>query len=326
MAIAIRTSKDRTRLEELLEETQQQSEELQAQQEELRVNNEELEEQSRALKESQARLETQQAELEQTNTHLEEQAEAMRVQSETLAAGAGDRSPEKAADLERANQYKSEFLANMSHELRTPLNSSLILAKLLADNKDGNLIGRAGALRADHFFGRQRPAGVDQRHPRSRQGRGWQDRDGHRAGTYRAHWSKRITRTFEPLAAEKGLTLRVEVEPGTPDRIETDPQRLGQILKNLLANAVKFTDAGSITVAVRPHDDGVAFAVRDTGIGIEPDQQDVIFEAFRQADGSTHRKYGGTGLGLSISRDLARLLGGDLRVASSIRARAAPSR
>jgi len=315
VAIAIRTARDRTRLEQLLEETQQQSEELQAQQEELRVNNEELEEQSRALKESQARLETQQAELEQTNTHLEEQAEEMRVQSESLARSQVTLS-EKAADLERANLYKSEFLANMSHELRTPLNSTLILAKLLADNKAGNLsteqvryaqtISSAGndllVLINDILDLAKIEAGKTELAIE---------------GVRISSMVEAVTRTFEPLAAEKGLVLRTEVEPGTPERMETDPQRLSQILKNLLANAVKFTPAGSITVAVRPHEEGIAFAVRDTGIGIAADQQDLIFEAFRQADGSTHRKYGGTGLGLSISRDLARLLGGDLRVASS---------
>jgi signal transduction histidine kinase/DNA-binding response OmpR family regulator/CHASE3 domain sensor protein len=315
VAIAIRTATDRARLEELLEETQQQSEELQAQQEELRVNNEELEEQSQVLKESQARLETQQAELEQTNTHLEEHAEEMRVQSEKLAR-AQVTLVEKAADLERANQYKSEFLANMSHELRTPLNSTLILAKLLADNKDGNLsseqvryaetISSAGndllALINDILDLAKVEAGkVELAIERIRV----------------TSMVEAVARTFEPLAAEKGLALRVDIDRDTPERIETDPQRLGQILKNLLANAVKFTTTGSITVTVRPHGAEMTFVVRDTGIGIEADQQGVIFEAFRQADGSTHRKYGGTGLGLSISRDLARLLGGELRVASS---------
>ncbi len=138
LGVAVRASKDRTRLEELLDETQRQAEELQTQQEELRVNNEELEEQGRALRESQARLETQQAELEQINSQLEEQTQVLEQQKDDLSR-AQDVLTEKAAELERSNQYKSEFLANMSHELRTPLNSSLILAKLLADNKDGNL-------------------------------------------------------------------------------------------------------------------------------------------------------------------------------------------
>jgi signal transduction histidine kinase len=138
--VAVRSSKDRTRLEELLEETQRQAEELQAQQEELRVSNEELEEQGRVLKESQTRLENSQAELEQTNSQLEEQAQILETQRDELARAQAFLE-QRAAELQRANQYKSEFLANMSHELRTPLNSSLILAKLLADNKDGNLTG-----------------------------------------------------------------------------------------------------------------------------------------------------------------------------------------
>ena len=138
LGVAVRSSKDRARLEDLLEETQRQAEELQTQQEELRVNNEELEVQSRSLKESQAQLEAQQAELEQTNAQLEEQAQILEHQKDELST-AQTVLTEKAAELERANQYKSEFLANMSHELRTPLNSSLILSKLLADNKDGNL-------------------------------------------------------------------------------------------------------------------------------------------------------------------------------------------
>ena len=138
LGVAVRASKDRSRLEELLEEVQRQAEELQTQQEELRVSNEELEEQSRVLKESHARLETQQAELEQINSQLEEQTEILASQKDDLSRAQVDLTA-KAGELERANQYKSEFLANMSHELRTPLNSSLILAKLLADNKTGNL-------------------------------------------------------------------------------------------------------------------------------------------------------------------------------------------
>ncbi len=122
----------------------------------------------------------------------------------------------------------------------------------------------------------------------------------------------------QPVATQKALAFDAIVEPGAPDRLHTDPQRLGQILKNLLSNALKFTERGAVSMRVTARPDGqVAFAVRDTGIGIAPQQQDLIFEAFRQADGSTHRKYGGTGLGLSISRDLARLLGGDIAVDST---------
>jgi CheY-like chemotaxis protein/signal transduction histidine kinase len=315
LGVAVRASKDRTRLEELLEETQRQAEELQTQQEELRVSNEELEEQSRVLRESQSRLETQQTELEQINSQLEEQTQILEMQKQDLS-DAKNEVTEKATELERANRYKSEFLANMSHELRTPLNSSLILAKLLADNKDGNLteeqvkfaqtIGSSGndllALINDILDLSKIESGkVDLsiesvRITRSVQG---------------------VARDMQPLAEQKGLAFDVIVEPGTPERIETDAQRLGQILKNLLSNAVKFTDKGDISLRVfSPGDGHVAFAVKDTGIGIPAQQQGIIFEAFRQADGSTHRKYGGTGLGLSISRDLAHLLGGEITVQS----------
>jgi CheY-like chemotaxis protein/CHASE3 domain sensor protein len=317
IGIAVRSSKDRSRLEELLEETQRQSEELQTQQEELRVANEELTEQGQVLKESQVRLESQQAELEQTNSQLEEQASILENQRDELQRAQGALS-ERAAELARSNQYKSEFLANMSHELRTPLNSSLILAKLLADNKPGNLneeqvkfahtIFGAGndllALINDILDLSKIEAGKVEVQPES-------------LGVERT--VEALSRGFEPLARERKLTFNYSVDPGTPERIETDPQRLGQILKNLLSNAFKFTERGEISLRVRTAPGGfVAFCVQDSGIGIPPEQQGIIFEAFRQADGSTHRKYGGTGLGLSISRDLARLLGGDVTVQSEL--------
>ena len=316
LGVAVRSSKDRTRLEELLEETQRQAEELQMQQEELRVSNEELEEQGRILAMSQAQLEAQQAELEQTNSQLEEQAQLLEHQKDDLFKTQVTLT-EKATELERANQYKSEFLANMSHELRTPLNSSLILAKLLADNRDGNLtaeqvkfaqtISSAGndllALINDILDLSKIEAGKVELVPEP---------------MVVATAVEGLVKTFEPAARQKGIAFSVAVEPGTPERMETDVQRLGQILKNLLSNALKFTERGAVTLRVFSDSAStVSFAVRDTGIGIPPQQQDIIFEAFRQADGSTHRKYGGTGLGLSISRDLARLLGGDITVRSA---------
>ncbi len=315
LGIAVRASRDRTRLEELLQETQRQAEELQAQQEELRVANEELEEQATALKESQVRLETQQAELEQTNSQLEEQSQLLEIQKDDLTRSQATLS-EKADELARANQYKSEFLANMSHELRTPLNSSLILAKLLADNKAGNLtdeqvkfaetISSANndllVLINDILDLSKIEAGKVDVNPEP---------------VAVAHAVDAIAKAFQAPATERNLGFTVSVEPTVPELIHTDPQRLGQILKNLLSNALKFTDAGTVSLHVSaPAPDTISFAVRDTGIGIPEQQLGVIFEAFRQADGSTHRKYGGTGLGLSISRDLARLLGGDLVVQS----------
>jgi CheY-like chemotaxis protein/CHASE3 domain sensor protein len=316
LGVAIRASKDRTRLEELLEETQRQGEELQTQQEELRVSNEELEVQAQSLKESQGQLQAQQAELEQTNVQLEEQAQILEAQKDELSAAQSILS-QKASDLERANQYKSEFLANMSHELRTPLNSSLILAKILADNRTGNLTGEqikfaqtissAGndllAIINDILDLSKIEAGKVELAPETVLVPGILDS---------------LVKTFQPVAQNRGLGFSAVLEPNTPDRLETDSQRLGQILKNLISNALKFTEAGEVSLRISTGPaDTVCFAVHDTGIGISEHQQSIIFDAFRQADGSTHRKYGGTGLGLTISRDLARLLGGDIAVQST---------
>ena len=315
LGVAIRSSRDRTRLEELLEETQRQGEELQTQQEELRVSNEELEVQARSLKESQAQLESQQAELEQTNSQLEEQTQLLEHQRDELAT-AQTVLGEKAADLERANQYKSEFLANMSHELRTPLNSSLILSKILADNRSGNLtaeqikfaqtISSAGndllAIINDILDLSKIEAGKVELVPET---------------VVVARVMDNLVKTFQPVAQNKGLGFEATVATHAPERLETDAQRLGQILKNLISNALKFTETGRVSLrAAAGSNDTLRFEVEDTGIGISEHQREIIFEAFRQADGSTHRRYGGTGLGLTISRDLARLLGGDISVQS----------
>ncbi|TQF11220.1 response regulator [Myxococcus llanfairpwllgwyngyllgogerychwyrndrobwllllantysiliogogogochensis] len=315
VGMAVRSANDRTRLEQLLEETRRQSEELQAQQEELRASNEEIEEQSRVLRDSQSRLEQQQAELEQTNAQLETQTNLLERQRDTLTVAQAELT-EKATELERTSRYKSEFLANMSHELRTPLNSSLILAKLLADNKTGNLteeqvkfaqtITSAGndllALINDILDLSRIEAGKVELEPEV---------------VSLPRFVENISRSFHVLAREKQIGFSTRVDPGSAESLETDPQRLGQVLKNLLANALKFTEKGEVSLHVSPVGPGhLAFAVRDTGIGIPAHLQGLIFEAFRQADGSTHRKYGGSGLGLSISRDLARLLGGDVSVES----------
>ena len=315
IGVAVRSSKDRSRLEELLEETQRQSEELQTQQEELRVANEELTEQGQVLKESQARLESQQAELEQTNSQLEEQTTILEGQRDELQRAQVALS-ERAAELGRSNQYKSEFLANMSHELRTPLNSSLILAKLLADNKAGNLSEEQVKFAQTIFgAGNDLLALINDILDLSKIEAGKVEVQPESLVVERA--VEALARNFEPLARDRKLTFNFTVDPGTPERIDTDPQRFGQILKNLLSNAFKFTERGGVSLRVSAAQEGfIAFAVQDSGIGIPPEQQDIIFEAFRQADGSTHRKYGGTGLGLSISRDLARLLGGDVTVQS----------
>lgn len=315
-AIAVRTAKDRARVQELLEETQQQAEELQTQQEELRVSNEELEEQSNALKASRAQLENQQSELEQTNSQLEEFAQRLEHQRDELA-----RSQvvliDKATELERANSYKSEFLANMSHELRTPLNSTLILAKLLADNKPGNLTEeQVKFAQTISSAGKDLLAIINDILDLSKIEAGRVEVNREKVNIVAS--TDALVRTFRPVALEKGLELDCDIQIGTPVELTTDPLRLGQILRNLLSNALKFTDQGKVELRVSADEAGqVVFSVHDTGIGIAEQQQDVIFEAFRQADGSMHRKYGGTGLGLSISRDLARLLGGDIVVRST---------
>ncbi len=315
VGVGVRGARDRTRLEELLEETQRQTEELETQQEELRVTNKELDEQTHTLRETQARLENQQAELEASNSELEEQRQSLEEQQDQLTRANAALS-EKAKELEHASQYKSEFLANMSHELRTPLNSSLILSKLLADNKHGNLtpeqvkyaqtISGAGndllMLINDILDLSKIESGKVEMQPE--------------AFDVKSMVGALIS-TLRPMATDKRLSISLEVEPNAPKQMNTDPQRLGQILKNLLSNAIKFTEQGTVAVRLYSREkDTLCFAVKDTGIGIPSHQQKIIFEAFRQADGSTHRKYGGTGLGLSISRDLARLLGGEVVVES----------
>nr|WP_231871409.1 response regulator [Planctomyces sp. SH-PL62] len=315
VGVAIRSARYRAHLQNLLEETQRQSEELQAQGEELRVSNEELEEQSRSLKESQARLELQQTELEQTNTQLEEQTQLLEGQRNDLSRTQADLRL-RARELEQASRYKSDFLANMSHELRTPLNSSLILSKLLADNLQGNLTDeQIKYAQTIQSAGNDLLKLINDILDLSKIEAGRMDVQAERMPI--AEMVQGLARTFEPIAAQRGLRFSTRIADGCPAAIETDRQRLEQVLKNLLANAMKFTERGEVTLGVSPAADGrVEFSVVDTGIGISPAQQEVIFEAFRQADGTTNRKYGGTGLGLSISRELVRLLAGELGLAS----------
>ena len=322
VGMALEAARYRQRLQEVLGQTQQLNEELQTQQEELRAANEELEQQARVLKESQAHLETQQAELEQTNEKLSEQAQTLADQRDeldqrnTTLGRIQAQLEERAEELQRASRYKSEFLANMSHELRTPLNSSLILAKLLAENGNGNLndeqvkfaesIYSAGNdllnLINDILDIAKVEAGKLEIRPER---------------TPLASLLEGLRDVFVPLAGERSLSFEIEQQGELPQVLFTDRQRAEQILRNLLSNAFKFTDRGGVTLSVSRQDDHyLAFAVRDTGIGIAADQQQAIFEAFRQADGTTNRRYGGTGLGLSISRDLAGLLGGSITVSS----------
>lgn len=307
---------NRRRLQDLLEETQQLNEELQVQQEELRTANEELEEQSRILEESQALLENQKAELEQTNDKLIDQAVILDQKNTALNAIQIELEA-RAEDLQRASKYKSEFLANMSHELRTPLNSSMILAKLLAENAKGNL-NQEQVQFANSIYS----AGNDLLNlindilDISKVEAGKLELAPETIPLRRLVDSLRLT--FEPLAIQKHLQFSATIEADAPLSIFTDHQRLEQILKNLLSNAIKFTEQGHINISIAPHSQGaVAFAVTDSGIGIATEHQSLIFEAFQQADGSISRRYGGTGLGLSISRDLASLLGGSISVQST---------
>ena len=307
----------RKRLQDVLAETQQLNEELQVQQEELRTANEELEEQSRVLEESQVNLENQKTVLEKTNEKLAAQALALDRKNAELNSAQVEL--EKNADnLSRASRYKSEFLANMSHELRTPLNSSLILAKLLSENKKGNLdeeqvkyaqtIYGAGndllALINDILDISKVEAGKLELNPQTIE---------------LAKLKSDIAMVFEPQAKQKKLEFLVDIDASAPVSMVSDPVRLDQILKNLLSNAIKFTETGKVELKIASDGKGtVNFAVTDSGIGIAPEHHETIFGAFQQADGTINRRYGGTGLGLSISRDLAGLLGGTIHVWSTV--------
>lgn len=315
IAIAVRSASYREELRTLLDETQRQAEELQTQSEELRVSNEELEEQGRALKESQGRLEQQQVELEQTNSQLEEQTQQLETQRDDLErVNAAVQS--KARELEQASRYKSDFLANMSHELRTPLNSSLILAKLLADNPDDNLSAeQVKYAKTIQSSGNDLLTLINDILDLSKIEAGHVEIRPEAVPVERL--ANNLRQLFEPVASEKKLDLVVDIAEDCPSEIETDPQRLEQVLKNLLSNACKFTEAGQVKLSIRSAaDERIAFAVSDTGIGISAEQQQRVFEAFHQADGTISRKFGGTGLGLSISRQLAQLLGGSIEVQS----------
>lgn len=305
----------RRRLQDALEQTQQLNEELQVQQEELRTANEELEEQSRVLEESQTLLENQKAELEQTNEKLVEQALVLDEKNRTLNE-IQEVLEERAAELQKASKYKSEFLANMSHELRTPLNSSMILAKILAENAKGNLDEeQVQFARSIYSAGNDLLNLINDILDISKVEAGKMDLRPEYIDLRRL--VQDLEMTFQPLASQKSLALQMEVADDAPQSVVTDRQRLEQILKNLMSNALKFTDRGSLSLIVSRAEGGrIAFAVGDTGIGIAPDQQRIIFEAFQQGESGINRRYGGTGLGLSISRDLAALLGGDIQLHS----------
>ncbi|MGI5357830.1 HAMP domain-containing protein [Streptomyces sp. CA-252508] len=295
------------------------------------------------LRERSAELENRQKALQDSNAELEEKAELLAQQNRDIEVKNTEIEEARQVLEERAEQlavsmrYKSEFLANMSHELRTPLNSLLILAKLLADNADGNLSPKQVEFAETiHGAGSDLLQLINDILDLSKVEAGKMDVSPTRIALVQL--VDYVEATFRPLTAEKGLDFSVRVSPELPATLHTDEQRLLQVLRNLLSNAVKFTDSGAVELVIRPakadvpqsireqlleagslrdaEGDLIAFSVTDTGIGIAASKMRVIFEAFKQADGTTSRKYGGTGLGLSISREIARLLGGEIHAAS----------
>ncbi|HZG07190.1 MAG TPA: HAMP domain-containing protein, partial [Streptomyces sp.] len=301
--------------QELAEQLQERSIELESRQRALQASNEALEEKAELLAKTNRDIEIKNSEIEDARQVLEERAEQLAV----------------------SMRYKSEFLANMSHELRTPLNSLLILAKLLADNAEGNLTPKQVEFAETiHGAGSDLLQLINDILDLSKVEAGKMDVSPTRIALVQL--VDYVEATFRPLTAEKGLDFSVRVSPELPPTLHTDEQRLLQVLRNLLSNAVKFTDSGAVELVIRsaksdvpepireqmlehgslrdPDSDLIAFSVTDTGIGIAQSKMRVIFEAFKQADGTTSRKYGGTGLGLSISREIARLLGGEIHAVS----------
>ncbi|MGZ6709220.1 MAG: ATP-binding protein, partial [Solirubrobacteraceae bacterium] len=294
IGVVINTIQANMRTEELLSQSQALAQELQKQSEELRQTNDELQDKTLVLQQQNRDIEIKNSEIELARAGLEE----------------------KAAQLALSSRYKSEFLANMSHELRTPLNSLLILSRMLAENSEGNLSSQqVGFASTIHAAGNDLLALINDILDLSKVEAGKMELN--LAPLALATLCEDVERAFRPVAEQKKLELHIERDPALPAALVTDEQRLQQVLRNLLSNAFKFTHSGSVTLRISGESGGmVGFSVADTGVGIPADKLSLIFEAFQQADGTTSRKYGGTGLGLSISREIARLLGGELRVDS----------
>jgi signal transduction histidine kinase/ActR/RegA family two-component response regulator len=336
IGVVLHTIAANMQTEYLLHQSQSLTAELQAQQEELKKTNDRLEQQALNLQKSEGLLKSKQDELRAANEQLQEKARQLSEQMHQVEfknreiEQARAALEEKAEQLSLSSRYKSEFLANMSHELRTPLNSLLILARLLADNVGGNLTPKQVEFaRTIHSSGAELLALIND----------ILDLAKIESGTVTlniaqerfADVSEYCERTFRQVADDKALEFSVAVDPQLPVSIETDGKRVQQIITNLLSNAFKFTSRGRVVLQIDAATRGwsaghpvleqaaqvVGFSVSDTGIGIPPNKQRLIFEAFQQADGTTSREYGGTGLGLSISRELARLLGGEIRVTST---------
>ncbi len=340
IGIVLNTIVATMRTEELLKQSQSLATELQTGQRELTETNTRLEQQARTLQVSEERLKQQQEELQQTNEELEEKAELLAKQNREVESKnqeielARIALEEKAEQLALTSKYKSEFLANMSHELRTPLNSLLILSKILSQNPDGNLTDKQTEFARTIFSsGSDLLELINEILDLSKIESGNMDVDVKAVPL--DELQDYVERTFKQMAVDKGLEFEVSLEPGMPPTIETDAKRLQQVLRNLLSNALKFTEKGRVQLSVEIATAGwspdhgplaraarvVAFRVTDTGIGIPADKHRIIFEAFQQADGSITRRFGGTGLGLSISREIAKLLGGEIKLASEPGAR-----
>lgn len=314
IATAVQAAKSRAKLQELFEETQAQSEELQAQHTEMENLNTELEVQTQKLQASEEELKVQQEELLQSNKELEQRASLLEEKNQVIL----ERNLEiqkKAEELALSTKYKSEFLANMSHELRTPLNSILLLSRLMSENEtlDPEQVEYAKVIQSS---GKGLLNLIDEILDLSKIEAGKMDLE--YAPVEITSITNDMRSLFEPLAKEKNLLFTININSGTPEVIITDKMRLEQIIKNLISNALKFTHSGSVTLDITPAEtDGfLNLIVTDTGIGISKEKQQLIFEAFQQADGSTRRKFGGTGLGLSISRELVKLLGGEISITS----------
>jgi signal transduction histidine kinase/DNA-binding response OmpR family regulator/CHASE3 domain sensor protein len=317
--IVINTAQSRSRLQELLEETQSQAEELQMQHRELEHMNGELEMQSEKLQASEEELRVQQEELLQANQELEERTRLLEERNELIV----ERNLEiqqKAEELAVSTKYKSEFLANMSHELRTPLNSILLLSRLLSENNEHNLSNdQVEYAKVIQSSGNGLLSLIDEILDLSKIESGKMELE------YREVPVQEIVHDlnsiFIPMAAEKHIQFAIEKEGAIPEKFETDKLRLEQVIKNFISNALKFTPKGFVKLIISmPLDKPgfMQFKVKDSGIGIPLDKQQLIFEAFQQADGSTRRKYGGTGLGLSISRELSRLLNSEIKLESEV--------
>jgi HAMP domain-containing protein/signal transduction histidine kinase/CheY-like chemotaxis protein len=335
MGIVLNTIAATMRTEELLKQSQALAEELQSQQSELTNTNKRLEQQANTLQASEELLKSQQEQLQRTNAELQEKARLLVEQKTEVerknreVEQAKQALEEKAEQLALKSKYKSEFLANMSHELRTPLNNLLILAKLLQENSAGNLApDQVKWAETIQSSGNDLLTLIND----------ILDLSKIESGTIVVEPSELklneiqsyVNRNFKHVAEGKGLDFTIEIGEDVPASIHTDAKRLQQVLKNLLSNALKFTERGGVAMRIErapghlhfesPTLAGaeavIAISVEDTGIGIPAEKQRIVFEAFQQADGTTSRKYGGTGLGLSISRELAHLLGGEIRLHS----------